>query len=79
MADFFNLTREVIQADIAKLDRRILRLKCQLQDTRDGSRKDRKKLDRLYKEIKHAEGLRQMAVDALNDFQDNKLAQGASK
>jgi hypothetical protein len=77
MADF-NLTK-VIEADIAKYDRRIMRLKCQLQDTRGNSRKDRKKIDMLYHEIKHVQGLRQMAVDALNDVPVNQLSKGASK
>jgi hypothetical protein len=67
------ITRQDIEQDIVEYDRRILRLECKLQDTPGSSYK---KIRKLKQEIKHVEGLRQLAVDALDDGPVNKLAVG---
>jgi len=63
------ITRQDIEQDIQRFDRRITRLKCQLMDIPAGFKRDRrkeqKKRDKIQKEILHVQGLRQMALDAL--------------
>ena len=69
------ITDDDIRDDIAKYDRQITRLKCQLQDMpRASTRKDRKRVDKIHCEILHVEGLKQMAQDALNGKFENTLA-----
>ena len=55
-----------IRDEIKKYNRRIMRLQCQIQDMpRATSRKERKKVEKLHKEISHVENLKRMAQDAL--------------
>lgn len=72
------LTNEDIKEDLARYDRRITRLKCDLMDLKPGSKGQRRKYyqkrDQLEKKILHISGLRQMAIDCLaGKFEPNAL------
>ena len=66
------ITKDDIKADTNKYDRRIMRLKCQLQDLPQAStRNDRKKVKKLHEKMAHVENLRRIALDALEGKFDN--------
>ena len=70
------ITRQDIEQDIVEYDRRLLRLRCRLQDMSRSRRRDRKK---ITDEIAHVQNLKRMAQDALNDGPVNKLASTGAK